>query len=174
MDETPKKTKFSVSFVQKTPKKKKKEISKIRHLMSKVKEGVVVRQQVKSYDMKIVKKIEFDDENKEENLSLNPDFTCGKCNKVFNEFAKVMLHKKGSYLTCETEKERKKRKKRNAPVSEEDLKLKNFKENLFNQNKPILFQDCKEVRLGKFFVFFTLGMLCLGAAHLSKLCFSVL
>ena len=174
MDETPKKTKFSVAFVQKTPKKKKKEISKIRHLMSKVKEGVVVRQQVKSYDMKIVKKIEFDDENKEENLSLNPDFSCGKCNKVFNEFAKVMLHKKGSYLTCETEKERKNRKKRNTLVSEEDLELKNFKENLFNQNKPILFQDCKEVRLGKFFVFFTLGMLCLGAAHLSKLCFSVL
>ena len=57
MDETPKKTKFSVSFVQKTPKKKKKEISKIRHLMSKVKEGVVVRQQVKAYDMKIVKKM---------------------------------------------------------------------------------------------------------------------
>lgn len=136
MDETPKKTKFSVSFVQKTPKKKKKEISKIRHL--------------------------------------NPDFSCGKCKKVFNEFAKVMLHKKGSYLKCETEKERKKRKKRNVQVSEEDLELKNFKEHFFNQNKPILFQDCMEVRLGKFFVFFTLGMLCLGAAHLSKLCFSVL
>ena len=164
MDEisTPQKTKFSVSFVQKTPKKKKKEISKIRQLMSKVKEGVVVRQPVKSYDMKIVKK-----------NSLNADFSCGKCNKVFNEFAKVMLHKKGSYLECETEKERKKRKKRNAEVSDEDLELKNFKDHFFNQNKPILIQDSMEVRLGKFFVFFALGMLCLGAAHLSKLCFSI-
>ena len=111
------------------------------------------------------------EETQDENL---PDFSCGKCNKVFNEFAKVMLHKKGSYLTCETEKERKKRKKRNFQVSEEDLKLKNFKEHFFNQNKPILFQDCMEVRLGKFFVFFTLSMLCLGAAHLSKLYFFVL
>ena len=72
MDETPKKTKFSVSFVQKTPKKKKKEISKIRHLMSKVKEGVVVRQQVKAYDMKIVKKIKFDDENQSYEIKSPP------------------------------------------------------------------------------------------------------
>ena len=93
------------------------------------------------------------------------------------------------FASCAKEIKRKRREERNAQGS--TVEFKNFKMNFYNEesliinqrrrrvdvfvnhNKPIMVQDCMEVRLGRYFVFFTLGMLCLGAAHLSMLCFSV-
>ena len=113
MDEnsTPKKSKFSGTFVLKTPKKKKhqktftsrqmvenipkKETSKSlenRQVMSILKEEIEYRKMVENIPIMGI------GENKEENLPFIPDFICPKCNLEFKNIAQVILHKKGLFF----------------------------------------------------------------------------
>ena len=113
MDEnsTPKKSKFSGTFVLKTPKKKKhqktftsrqmveniqkKETSKSlenRQVMSILKEEIEYRKMVENIPIMGIR------EYKEENLPFIPDFICPKCNLEFKNIAQVILHKKGLFF----------------------------------------------------------------------------
>ena len=194
---------FSIPVVKTPKKKKKKESSKslqAQQEMSKLKDQHFQSVQNLSSEFEMVENVPIlaSQDKEENNLPLRPVLGfCAKCGNNFNKVALLMLHKKGLYGKCLKVK----RKKHEA--QELDIDLIQFKrftiaegsnlvfkmnssENedeffmcvnqnkpVFNQNKPVLVQERMDVRLGNYLVFFTLCMLCLGAAHLSKLCFSV-